>query len=148
MRCAAQRCVRLETTPLISCAAAGLLWRAELRLAACKTLESTGFSCLARIRLSQARELDALDSRVYSASLSKASRPLTPQVALNSSSPKPLKSVSRRAMPRPSGPPLLVACYDGRVEDVRKLLAAGADPRLPCGDQRISWRFGWNADGT
>ena len=32
-------------------------------------------------------------------------------------------------MPRPSGPPLLVACYDGRVEDVRKLLAAGADPR-------------------
>ena len=44
-------------------------------------------------------------------------------------------------MPRPSGPPLLVACYDGRVEDVRKLLAAGADPRLPCGDQRISWRL-------
>ena len=38
----------------------------------------------------------------------------------------------------PEGPPLLVACYDGRVEDVRKLLAAGADPRLPCGDQRIS----------
>ena len=78
-----------------------------------------------------------------SASLSKASRPLTPQVALNSShSSQVLKTpVSRRAMPRPSGPPLLVACYDGRVEDVRKLLAAGADPRLPCGDQRISWRL-------
>ena len=44
-------------------------------------------------------------------------------------------------MPRPSGPPLLVACYDGRLKDVRKLLAAGADPRLPCGDQRISARY-------
>ena len=32
-------------------------------------------------------------------------------------------------MPRPSGPPLLVACYDGRVADVRALLASGADPR-------------------
>ena len=34
-------------------------------------------------------------------------------------------------MPRPSGPPLLVACYDGRVADVRALLASGADPRAP-----------------
>ena len=32
-------------------------------------------------------------------------------------------------MPRPSGPPLLVACYDGRLKDVRALLASGADPR-------------------
>ena len=32
-------------------------------------------------------------------------------------------------MPRPRGPPLLVACYDNKIADVRKLLASGADPQ-------------------
>ena len=32
-------------------------------------------------------------------------------------------------MPPPSGPPLLVACYDNKIADVRALLASGADPR-------------------
>ena len=45
-------------------------------------------------------------------------------------------------MPPPSGPPLLVACYDNKIADVRALLASGADPRLPCGDHAVGMLMG------
>ena len=40
------------------------------------------------------------------------------------------------------GPPLLVACYDNKIADVRKLLASGADPQAaaPSYDERSPTR--------
>ena len=49
-------------------------------------------------------------------------------------------------MPRPSGPPLLVACYDNKIADVRALLASGADPRAaPSHDEQ---KFGSSLERT
>ena len=58
-------------------------------------------------------------------------------------------------MPVPAGPPLVVACYHGQWLEVRRLLAAGADPlavgllgpgRIPIGGPAIAWALhcGWH----
>ena len=44
------------------------------------------------------------------------------------------------------GPPLLVACYDNKIADVRALLASGADPRAaPSHDEQ---KFGSSLERT
>ena len=61
-------------------------------------------------------------------------RELTRSILVTSShslNPREPTRAARVVMPRPTGAPLVVACYAGRVADVRALLASGADPRAP-----------------